>query len=92
MLENEIKMMNKSDKKELIARLSRIEGQIRGIIRMIENEESCELVIHQLAAANQALHKAFVNVISKVIKNNVNYDSKSSEKLIYISDLLEKYL
>lgn len=58
---------------------------------MIENDQDCELVIHQLAAANQALHKAFVNVISKVIRNNVNSDFKASEKLNYISNLLEKY-
>ena len=43
------------DKKKLINRLSRIEGQIRGIRKMIENDAYCADVLTQSAAANAAI-------------------------------------
>ncbi|MDL2220525.1 metal-sensing transcriptional repressor [Eubacteriales bacterium OttesenSCG-928-N14] len=38
-------------------RLKRIEGQIRGIIRMVEEDKPCEDIIIQIGAAKSALHK-----------------------------------
>ena len=39
-----------AQKRALLARLARIEGQIRGIRRMIESDAGCEEVAQQLAA------------------------------------------
>ena len=38
-------------------RLKRIEGQIRGLIKMIENDKSCEEILIQIGSAKSALHK-----------------------------------
>ena len=38
-------------------RLRRIEGQVKGIIRMIENDKPCEDILVQIGAAKSALHK-----------------------------------
>ena len=38
-------------------RLRRIEGQIKGIIRMVENDKPCEDILVQIGAAKSALHK-----------------------------------
>ncbi len=38
-------------------RLKRIEGQIRGIIKMVENDKPCEDILIQIGAAKSALHK-----------------------------------
>ena len=38
-------------------RLRRIEGQIRGIIRMVEDDKPCEDILIQIGAAKAALHK-----------------------------------
>ncbi len=38
-------------------RLKRIEGQIRGIIRMVENDQSCDDILIQIGSAKAALHK-----------------------------------
>jgi DNA-binding FrmR family transcriptional regulator len=43
-------------KKSIISRLNRIEGQIRGITRMIENDVYCDDVLHQISSANSALN------------------------------------
>ncbi|PJM73997.1 hypothetical protein CS006_02285 [Bifidobacterium primatium] len=44
-----------ADQKKILARLSRIEGQIRGIRQMTENGEYCIDILTQIAAANSAL-------------------------------------
>ncbi len=43
------------DQKKIIARLNRIEGQVRGIKQMTENGEYCIDILTQISAANSAL-------------------------------------
>lgn len=43
------------DKARLVARLNRIEGQVRGITRMIEDDRYCVDVLTQVAAVKSAL-------------------------------------
>lgn len=52
-----VKRKNRSEdeRKRLINRLNRIEGQIRGIRGMVENDAYCVDIITQTAAANAAL-------------------------------------
>lgn len=38
-------------------RLKKIEGQIRGIMKMIEDDKSCEDILIQIGSAKSALHK-----------------------------------
>jgi len=38
-------------------RLKRIEGQIRGLIKMIEGDKSCEEILIQISSVKSALHK-----------------------------------
>ncbi len=42
-------------KKKILNKLSRVEGQIRGIKKMIESEEYCDGVMNQLVASRNAL-------------------------------------
>lgn len=44
-----------SDKEALLARLRRIEGQVRGLQRQVENETYCIDVLTQVSAATKAL-------------------------------------
>ncbi len=50
--------------KGLIARLRRVEGQIRGIQGMIEKDADCEAVAQQLSAARKALDRAFFEMVA----------------------------
>ncbi|HYE84493.1 MAG TPA: metal-sensitive transcriptional regulator [Clostridia bacterium] len=52
-------------KKDLIARLNRIEGQVRGIKGMIEKDVYCDDVLNQIAAVHSAM-----NSVSRLILNN----------------------
>ena len=56
------KERNEKEYKDLINRLSRIEGQIRGVKRMVEEDCYCPDIMLQVAAANAAL-KSFNKVL-----------------------------
>ena len=46
-------------REDITKRLRRIEGQIRGVVRMIESDEPCMDVAQQLSAARKALDSVF---------------------------------
>jgi DNA-binding FrmR family transcriptional regulator len=59
------------EKEKVIARLKRIEGQVRGLARMIEEESPCEDVLTQVMAARSALDQAALQVISRYMNHCV---------------------
>jgi CsoR family transcriptional regulator, copper-sensing transcriptional repressor len=52
------------DLKSVLNRLRRAQGQISGVIRMIEEGRDCEDVVTQLAAASRALDRAGFAIIA----------------------------
>ncbi|HOX92760.1 MAG TPA: metal-sensing transcriptional repressor [Spirochaetales bacterium] len=56
-------------KKALDARLARIEGQVRGLRRMIEEDVYCDDVLAQVAAAQAALGKASLVILEHHMKH-----------------------
>ncbi|HEY4028769.1 MAG TPA: metal-sensitive transcriptional regulator [Caulobacteraceae bacterium] len=61
--------MHRDNKPQLLARLNRIEGQVRGITRMIEDGRYCIDVLTQINAARAALAK----VESEMLKTHLNH-------------------
>lgn len=60
--------------KDLVNRLSRIEGQIRGIKRMLDEDCYCPDIMTQVAAANAALHSFNKVLLANHIKTCVAED------------------
>ena len=60
-----------SHQAEVIKRLARVEGQIRGIQKLIVAESDCEKILQQMTAARRALDKAFFDMLACVIEANV---------------------
>lgn len=52
-------------------RLKRIEGQVRGIIKMIEEDKSCEEILIQIGSAKSALHKTGQVVLERHLQHCV---------------------
>ena len=50
-------------KDQLLARLSRVEGQVRGISRMVEEERYCIEVLTQIGAVQAALDKVALGLL-----------------------------
>ena len=53
---------------DVLARLKNVEGPVRGVERMVEQEEYCIDIIRQIQAIQAALNK----ISSKVLKNHLN--------------------
>jgi DNA-binding FrmR family transcriptional regulator len=53
-----MKLQNQEAKTNLITRLRRVEGQIRGVQNMLEGERDCREIIQQLAAIHSAIQGA----------------------------------
>ena len=50
--------------RDVVNRLKRIEGQVRGLIDMVQADRSCEDVAQQMAAARKAMDKAFYRMMA----------------------------
>jgi|TARA_R110002124_G_scaffold269987_2_gene438051 DNA-binding FrmR family transcriptional regulator len=61
--------MQTETKPKLINRLNRIEGQVRGITRMIEDDRYCIDLLTQLQAVRAALHR----VETEVLKDHLDH-------------------
>ncbi len=66
--------------KKLLNRLNRIEGQIRGIKGMVENDAYCPDILIQVAAANAALDAFNKELLSSHIKSCVAEGIKSGDE------------
>ncbi|GGU35648.1 metal-sensitive transcriptional regulator [Lentzea flava] len=60
-----------ADKDAYLKRLRRIEGQIRGLQRMVENDEYCIDVLTQIAAATKALQAVSLGLLDEHLKHCV---------------------
>jgi CsoR family transcriptional regulator, copper-sensing transcriptional repressor len=51
----DMKLQNQEIKKQLLSRLRRIEGQVRGVQGMIDEERDCQEILQQLSAIRSAV-------------------------------------
>lgn len=56
-------------KDQLLARLSRVEGQIRGVTRMVEEDRYCVDVLTQISAAQAALDKIALGLLDDHVRH-----------------------
>jgi CsoR family transcriptional regulator, copper-sensing transcriptional repressor len=60
-----------SDKDGYLTRLRRVEGQIRGLQRMVENDEYCIDVLTQISAATKALQAVSLGLLDEHLRHCV---------------------
>lgn len=73
------KERSEKEYKDLIHRLNRIEGQIRGIKGMVEKDVYCTDILTQVAAVNAALNSFNKVLLSNHIKTCVTQDIKDGK-------------
>jgi CsoR family transcriptional regulator, copper-sensing transcriptional repressor len=80
--------------KDMVNRLRRVEGQVRGLVDMIQSGRSCEDVATQMSATRKAMDKAFYRMMTCSLIEAV-HESKSDEEAIIEVErsarLLEKF-
>lgn len=85
---------SEDEKKKLINRLNRIEGQIRGIRNMVEKDTYCVDILTQSAAAGAALDAFSRQVLSRHMHTCVAEDIRqgNDEKIDELMDILQKLM
>jgi len=74
---------------ELLPRLRRIEGQVRGISRMVSERRYCIDIIQQLTAARKALDQVSLNVMSGHINSCVSESIRRRDGEKKIAELMQ---
>lgn len=76
-------------KTQLINRLKRIEGQVRGIQRMIEEDRYCVDILIQIAAIKSAIHQVALVLIEDHTRHCVSQAIQNNQQEPAISELLD---
>jgi CsoR family transcriptional regulator, copper-sensing transcriptional repressor len=77
------------DKAQLVRRLSRIEGQVRGIARMIEREEYCIDILQQTAALRAAVDAVSILVLEDHVQGCVRTAAERGEADQYVDEVID---
>lgn len=77
------------DKAKLLARLKRIEGQVRGISRMVEEDKYCVEILIQIAAVKAALNKVGLVLLEDHTRGCVRRAIQAAEDDEAIDELMD---
>jgi CsoR family transcriptional regulator, copper-sensing transcriptional repressor len=81
-------------KNDLLKRLRRIEGQIKGIHKMIETEQTCNDILIQISAVKAAINKVGGLVLENYSKTCIKkaiMEEEPSENIEHLIDTIIKY-
>ncbi|RCW56542.1 MULTISPECIES: metal-sensitive transcriptional regulator [Halanaerobium] len=87
--------LSDEDKKNLIVRLRRVEGQVRGLQRMIDQEKYCVDILTQINACRGALKKVGLKILDRhvngCVKNAISQEEGEEEIISELMDVLDKF-
>ena len=76
-------------KVELVKRLKRIEGQTRGVQKMVEEERGCTEILHQLSAINEAVRSVSRMLAEEYAMECIQTSSKRGKSREAVSAMLD---
>ena len=94
---NGVHVLTEEEKKRLLARLKKSEGQVRGVMRMVEEDKYCVDVMNQVAAIQGALAEVSKHLLSRHLDTCVRNAMESgkakdrSRVLDELQDLFARY-
>lgn len=78
---------------KVTVRLKKIEGQLRGILRMMEEEQDCKAVINQLSAVRSAVDRTIgVVVTDNLVECMTDEDAVGIDKDILVKQAVDLLL
>jgi CsoR family transcriptional regulator, copper-sensing transcriptional repressor len=84
--------MTKPDRSSRLKRLSRIEGQVRGLARMVEDDRYCIDIITQISAVRAALRRVEEDILRDHIAHCVEHaivSGNADEQRVKIAELMD---
>jgi DNA-binding FrmR family transcriptional regulator len=84
-------VLDAAQQQAIVTRLNRIEGQIRGIRRMVQEPRLCVEILQQLAAAEAALNRISLAVVKFHVEKCVpeGVDSGEPERSKRLNELID---
>jgi DNA-binding FrmR family transcriptional regulator len=76
------------DKEQLQSRLSRIEGQVRGVQRMVEEDRYCIDVLTQISAIRAALDKVALSLVDDHARNCMSGAARAGGREDQVDELM----
>jgi DNA-binding FrmR family transcriptional regulator len=85
------------EKKKLLTRVNRLQGQLEGIRVAIEEEKECATVLQQIAACRGAINSLLVEIIDgeirfHVLSKNSKVDSREARAAENLVEILHRYI
>ncbi len=84
-------MMNKTIKNKALHRVKIIEGQTRGLAKMISKEEYCTHIIHQSLAIKKAIDSLETLILENHLKTHVVHDIKKGRAARSFKEIVELF-
>ena len=89
-------MLTKDMQQSMTARLNRVEGQLRGIRRMVQEPRLCIEILQQLAAAEAALNRVSLEVfrfhVDVCVPNDIAADATVTEqRLTELTEIFDRF-
>jgi DNA-binding FrmR family transcriptional regulator len=84
----------RSPEHNVMHRLRRVEGQIRGILTMMDQGQPCDAIAQQLSAARKALDRAFYEMMACSLEMELGHetwDEAMRERIAEKTRLIAKY-
>ena len=87
--------LHQKDNNALKNRLKRIEGQLRGIMNMLEDDRKCEDILVQISSAKAALHKTGQVILEGHIQTcffeNIKNGADEQEEVKKLAAVIEQF-
>ena len=84
------------DKKKILTRVKRIQGQVQSVERALENDTECADILQQICAIRGAMNGLMTELLEVHLKDTLvsgeSTESERNEELIEVSRILKSYL
>jgi CsoR family transcriptional regulator, copper-sensing transcriptional repressor len=89
-------MLDAAQQQGIVMRLNRIEGQIRGIRRMVQEPRHCIEILQQLAAAEAAMNRISVAIlkhhVNRCVPDGIEQgEPERSRRLAELVDIFDRF-
>lgn len=80
-----------AERKLILNRLRRLEGQIRGLQSMVESGKDCEAVLTQVMASKSALNQVGLHIVGHAMKNCL-IDDEVTTREEFVDEAIKVFL
>ncbi len=78
---------SESERRPIVQRLTRIEGQVRGVRAMVEDDRYCLDELHQLSAITAALREVSLMILEQHVEQAIRLAESAADRAVALDDI-----